>query len=335
MANIGFIGLGGMGRMQYESFAAGTDCHIVAGADPAEAARQQFTEAHPQAKLFDDYRRLLREPRLDGVVIAVPTALHAEVAGEALAAGLPVLLEKPMTRTVTEARHLIEAAERAQRLLMVGQCRRYDPVWAAWGEAVRAGRLGRPVLWRHVMAGTGPKVPWFMDRANGGGPLLDGAVHNYDFGQWLWGDPEQVTAQSIKLRPNVTAVDTATATVQDASGDQLMVSWCWGQRGGSLFDVLGPEGSIQIGTGPLQPPEQPDGQRLTYYCFMDTAGNAELLQAPADNMQKMTNQAQHFLDCIAGRATCQSPATEAIKSVAIGEAILQASANGGVQRVTW
>lgn len=334
MTNIGFIGLGGMGRLQYTSFATGTDARIYAGADPSEPARSQFAKDHPDAKVYADPKAMLRDPALEAVVIAVPTGLHKAVAVAALRAGLPVLLEKPMARTVTEAKRILDAADKAQALLMIAHCRRFDPVWGAWAEPVRAGRLGRPVLWRHAVAGRGPSG-WFVDHRMGGGPLLDGAVHNYDFGQFLWGDPERVVAQSIKLRDDATALDTATATVTYASGDQLMVSWCWGRQGGSLFDVLGPRGTLQVGPGSLTLPPEHDPQLHSAYCLTDCDGKATLLQGPRDSRVMYQRQAQHFLDCIAGRATCQSPGEQAIKAVAVGEAILRIAPRGGATKVQW
>src|SRR5699024_5800375 len=112
-----------------------------------------------------------------------------------------------------ECRRLLEVSKQTGTLLMVAHCRRFDAVWQAWGKYVTQGKLGDSILWRHVMAGVGPGR-WFMDDKLGGGPLMDGAIHNYDFANWMWGDPQRVVASGIKLDPNVTAVDTATAIVE-------------------------------------------------------------------------------------------------------------------------
>jgi UDP-N-acetylglucosamine 3-dehydrogenase len=333
MINIGFIGLGGMGRGQVEAFAQMKGCRIHAGADPSEAARGKFAEWHPEAACFADYRPLLNDPQVDAVVIAVPTLLHREVGLAALEAGKAVLMEKPLARTVADARQLIEASNRSGRLLMVAHCRRFDPVWGAWADVVRSGRLGSPLLWRNVMAGRGPGG-WYMDDRVGGGPMLDGAVHNYDFANYLWGDPQKVVGSGIKLDKDVTAVDTATAIVHYGNGCQLMVSWSWGTRGGWSFEVIGPEGTIQHGTGSLEPTPE-EREQHAFYCFTaNESGESELIRTPKRSSMYQ-DQARHFIECVLGEAQCRAPGEEAIKAVAVAEAVLEAARNHGAVDVRW
>ena len=328
MIRVGFIGVGGMGRYQAKSFAQVKGCAVVAGADIADEALAKFSAEHPQAALYSDYRELLAGPNLDAVVIAVPTGLHKKLAEAALRAKIPVLLEKPMARTVAECHSLIETERKTGTLLMIAHCRRYDPHWCAWGRAVKSGRLGAPILWRHVTAGIGPGR-WFMDDKLGGGPLFDGAVHNYDFANWLFGDPVSVLASAIKLDPKVTAIDTASAVVRYRPGHQLLVSWSWSAQGCNLHDIIGPKGFIQFGTGGVKVSEAAR-RKHSYCCFTDAKGKQSLIRSrPAEQMY--IRQARHFLDCIRGEAKCQTPGTESIKAIAVAEAIQK----GGERWVKW
>ena len=334
MIKLGFIGLGGMGRFQLNAFAGIRGCRIVAGSDLVVPARADFTASHPAARVFEDYEKLLADPGVDAVVVAVPTLHHKQVAVDALAHRKPVLVEKPLARTVADGRKMIEAAGKHRTLLMVAHCRRYDPVWGAWAKVVQCGRLGQPVLWRHAMAGLGPANPWFMDARVGGGPLIDGAVHNYDFANMLWGDPQSVVASTLKFNPRVTATDTGSAVVRYQSGNQLLVSWSWASRGAGLFDVIGPKGSIQSGSGSLKLPPGSDNER-TLFCHTDLGGKARLIQVRQGFATMYRNQARHFLDCIRGAVSCRTPATEAIKAVAVAEAILKAGPQGRAGKVAW
>jgi predicted dehydrogenase len=97
--------------------------------------------------------------------------------------------------------------------------------------------------------------------------------------------------------------------------------------------VIGPQGFIQFGTGGLTPPAEDQG-RYQYCCFTDRAGQQSLLKAPAQP-DMYTLQAEHFLACIRGEATCQSPGSEAIKAVAVAEAVLQAGPEGKTQAIAW
>ncbi len=332
MIRLGFVGLGGMGRAQIAAFEQVRGCRITAGADVSAPARAGFVEKYPRAAAYRDHRELLASAQVDAVVIAVPTGLHYRLAADALKARKPLLLEKPMARTVAECRKLNALARNGKTTFMIAQCRRYDAYWSAWAKAVKSGRLGLPVLWRHVMAGQGPGR-WFMDEKLGGGPLLDGAVHNYDFANWLFGDPVSVIASSIKLDRKVSAIDTASAAVRYASGSQLLVSWSWGARGCSLHDIIGPQGFIQFGPGDLKPPAQEKG-KYSYCCLTNLKGKETLIKAKAQPPM-LVRQARHFLDCVRGQAKCQSPGTEAIKAVAVAEAILKAAPEGRARRVKW
>jgi predicted dehydrogenase len=332
MIRVGFIGLGDMGLYQANSFAQVADCHLVAGADPSPEMRTRFAKNFPDATLFASPEELLTGAQVDGVVIAVPTGYHQQIATKALTAHIPVLLEKPMARTVAQCQQLIEDAEQRKTLLMVAHCRRFDPYWMAWGDKVTSGALGTPILWRDARARINARN-WFMDDALGGGPLLDGAIHNYDFANWIFGEPESVYASAVKLNPNVSAIDTASAIIRYHAGHQLMVSWSWGAKGTTLHDIIGPDGFIQFGTGTHTPPAEEKGQ-FQYCTLTNRDGDESLIKVEA-KPDMYVRQAEHFLACIRGEAICQSPGTEAIKAVAVAEAILQSTRDGKVQTLAW
>ncbi len=332
MINVGFIGLGNMARMQISSFKPLRGCRLWAGADPSEAARALTAERFPGMTLYGDHREMLADREIDAIVVATPTLYHKATAIDAMRAGKPVMTEKPMARTVADCRRMIEASKQTGQLLMVAHCRRFDSIWGAWGKAVVEGRIGAPVMWRDVSAGV--NGGWFMDDRIGGGPLIDGAVHNYDFANMMWGDPLNVVASSIKLNEEVTAVDTGTAVVEYGGGNKLMMSWSWAVRGTRLFDVLGSRGSIATGTGSLKPPANA-GQGQSFYCLTDGGGREKLIRTRGRSGDMYRKQARHFLACVAGKEECISPGTEAIKAVAVAEAVLKAGPRGGARKVTW
>ncbi len=331
MINVGFIGLGGMGSHQITSFGKVRGCRIVAGADLADAGRERFAKNHPKAAVYTNYRDLLKDSNVDAVVVAVPTGYHAKVAMDVMRSGRPVLCEKPMARTVSAARKMIDTSNKTRQLLMIAHCRRYDEDWGGFAKIVNAGTLGRPLLWRHVMGGRGPGG-WFMDDKLGGGPLIDGAVHNYDFANYIFGDPDEVMASSIKLSGH-SAVDTASAVVRYKKGDQLMVSWSWHAPGGGCHDALGPRASVMFGAGPLADKVKNDGQ--INYCIMDHKRGPTLKQFRRGNVDMYVKQGRHFLECIGSKAKCKSSGPESIKAVAVAEALLKAAPTGGKRKVVW
>lgn len=332
MIRVGFIGLGGMGMQQVKSFAQVAGCRVAAGADPSPDMQARFAQSYPDAQVYSSPEALLADKQIDAVVLAVPTGFHQPIASQVLAARIPLLLEKPMARTVAQCERLIEDAAKSNTLLMVAHCRRFDPYWKSWGEYVTSGKLGSPLLWRDVRAGFSPGG-WFMDDQLGGGPLIDGAVHNYDFANWIFGEPESVFTSAIKMDSAVSAIDTGSTIIRYRAGHQLLLSWSWAVKGTTLHDILGTEGFIQFGTGTITPPAEEKG--LYQYCtFTDKNGEQTLIKSPAKPDMYML-QAEHFLACIRGETACQSPGTEAIKAIVVAEAVLKAGREGKQQQIHW
>lgn len=118
------IGAGYLGRFHAQKYASVPGSKLIAIADiSAEARERVASELHVEA--LQDYRQLLG--RVDAVSIATPTPLHFEIASAFLAAGAHVLVEKPITVTVGEARQLVDLARRQERVLQVGHLERFNP----------------------------------------------------------------------------------------------------------------------------------------------------------------------------------------------------------------
>ena len=324
MIGIGFIGLGGMGRYQVKSFQQVTGCTIIAGSDPSDAARAEFAKIAPTAAVYPNQAQVLANKKVDAVVIAVPTAFHKDLAVEALRSGRPVLCEKPMARTVTQCREMLDAADKTGKLLMVAHCRRFDADWGAFADVYRSGQLGEKVLWRNVRGGLAPGK-WFMDDALSGGPLLDGAIHNQDFANYLFGPAEYAMGNSIKFDPSCTAIDTGNVIIQYRNGCQLLLSWSWAVHAAWLHDCLGPKSTFVFGPNGL---EVPTGKGA--HSLIEPSGNKKLV--PFELKDMYVTQGKHFLDCIAG-ARCLSSGQEAIKAVAVGEAVLRACREQEIAKV--
>jgi len=334
MINVGFVGLGGMGLGQVKAFSQVKGCRIAAGSDPSDAAQKRFAEQYPGTEVYSDYRQLLKNTAIDAVVVVTPTLYHKDVAIAAMKAGRAVLSEKPLARTVADCRKMMDVEEKTKKLLMVAHCRRFDTDWGCFADIIKSNTLGGPVLWRHANAYLiNFGGPWFMDDKLSGGPLLDGAVHNYDFANMLFGDPETVLASSIKLTTK-TAMDTATAVVRYKTGNQLMVCWTWGVTSAGLIDVLGSNGSLQWGPGDYAKDGKLDTQKFGYYVSADPARKKTKLHKYKRTDMYVT-QAKHFIDCVEGKAKCLTPTSEAIKAVAVGEAVLKAAPSGSVKKVSW
>ena len=143
---------------------------------------------------------------------------------------------------------MLDAQRETGAAMQVGFVRRFDREWLAWRDEVLKNRIGRPVVWRDMASSTGPSGKWFFDDATGGGPFLDACIHSLDFGLFTFGPVEWVFCHGRTMKPDATAIDTGSATVHFASGDELLLAWSWGLpegcRGTRVFEFLGPKGLI-------------------------------------------------------------------------------------------
>jgi predicted dehydrogenase len=170
---LGFLGVGWIGRNRMEAVERARVAEIAAVCDPAvEGALASLDE--------------LLELELDGVVIATPSALHAEQATAALDAGLAVFCQKPLARTAAEARRVVDAARRADRLLGVDLSYRHVEAFRRAVEVVASGEIGDVVAADLVFHNAyGPDKPWFYDpELAGGGCVIDLGIHLVDLAMW-------------------------------------------------------------------------------------------------------------------------------------------------------
>lgn len=139
----------------------------------------------------DDWLSAVRADDVDAVVIGTPNFLHHPQAMAALEARKHVLVEKPMALSVVEATEMRDAANAADRTLLVGHMWRYRDEVIAVRAQITDGDIGRPVRTRGygIHADWGPSG-WFTDRAlAGGGALIDMGIHAIDTARFLVGDP--------------------------------------------------------------------------------------------------------------------------------------------------
>jgi predicted dehydrogenase len=196
---VGFLGVGWIGYHRMRTMAEADAVDIAAVVDPCAAMIAQATELAPGAKTVSSLDELLDEA-IDGVVIATPTALHAEQAIQALRRGKAVFCQKPLGRTASEVRAVIEAARSANRLLAVDLSYRFTEAMRQIRNLLRGGDLG------HIYAveltfhnAYGPDKPWFYDpKLSGGGCVIDLGVHLVDLALWVLDFPA-VTCASSRL----------------------------------------------------------------------------------------------------------------------------------------
>ncbi|WP_227378382.1 Gfo/Idh/MocA family protein [Haladaptatus halobius] len=256
------IGLGQLCRYELDTYNEMDGVEIVTGADIASNGRDQFKERF-NVPVYEDYETMLREhaSQLDAVNIVTPHTLHYEQAMACLENDLHVFLEKPLVTDAKDAQNLVIAAQRRDRVLVVGYQRHYHPVYSKIKGIIDSGKLGEVHTVSCYMGQNWiRKFPdaWRTDPAlSGGGQLYDSGSHLIDTLLWTTGTtPVSVSAVmdyeehsvdvnsslAVELKRNgrpVTASVTVTADgVQDP--DTYEGLNIWGTKGRLTYgqDVL-------------------------------------------------------------------------------------------------
>ena len=194
------------------------------------------------------YAELVRAPGVDVVYVATPHAVHAEVVELALAAGTPVLCEKPLTHSLAGTEALVRTAGAAGVFLMEAMWMRFNPLVQQLAGLVRSGALGEV---RSVQAAFGFRAPYdpahrLWDPALGGGALLDIGIYPVDLARLLLGSPDRLQVTGT-LAPSGVDADVA-----------LLLAWAGGANGllaASLTSVLPGVGTVSgsVATAELGP----------------------------------------------------------------------------------
>jgi len=232
---VGFLGTGWIGRHRMQAMLETGAIEPVAIVDSSPECAEAARALAPAAAVLPSLEAML-DQGVDGVVIATPSALHAAQAITALERGVAVFCQKPLGRSEAEARGVVEAARRADRLLAVDLSYRRTQAAEALVERIRSGSLG------HVFAADlvfhnayGPDKAWFYDRQlSGGGCLMDLGVHLVDLALWAldWPQVEKVSGNLLtKGKPLAEAPgsveDYAIAQLELAGGAVVRIACSW------------------------------------------------------------------------------------------------------------
>jgi predicted dehydrogenase len=229
------IGAGLIGTRHAEHIAAHPEAELAAIADPAPAG--PALAAAKGCPWFADAATMLAAARPDGAIVATPNRMHLEHGLACIAAGVPVLVEKPIADDSAAALRLVEAAKRAGVPLLVGHHRRHNPLIRRARQAIDEGRLGTIVAVHANCWFAKPQayfdVTW--RREPGAGPIFINLIHDIDLLRHLCGEIASVQAQeSNALRGNAVE-ETAVALLHFASGalgtvtvsDAVAAPWSW------------------------------------------------------------------------------------------------------------
>ena len=207
---VGIIGCGGIANGKHmPSIKALDRSDMVAFCDLIEeraikAAKEYGT---PDAKVYTDYKEMLKDESIDVIHVCTPNRMHAECSIAALKAGKHVMCEKPMAKTAADARAMVQAAKESGKKLTIGYQHRHKPAARYLKSVIERGDLGE-IYYAHAYAvrrrGT-PNWGVFLNMfEQGGGPLIDIGTHSLDLTLYLMNnyEPKMVVGTTYKKVEN-------------------------------------------------------------------------------------------------------------------------------------
>jgi myo-inositol 2-dehydrogenase / D-chiro-inositol 1-dehydrogenase len=189
---LGLVGAGRMGQNHLKAIAVSDVVQVVAIAEPAEATRARLPKSG--AVLHADLDSMLEAGGLDGVLVCAPSDLHLDTVRQLVAAGLPILCEKPLGVMPSEALEAAKLAANASLPLQIGFWRRFVPMLKTLKERIDAGELGD--LYAIACFQWDGQPPGAYFRTHSGGIFVDMGVHEFDQARWLSGQ-EFVSSSSL------------------------------------------------------------------------------------------------------------------------------------------
>jgi myo-inositol 2-dehydrogenase/D-chiro-inositol 1-dehydrogenase len=227
---------------------------LVAVCDVDRERAEQL--ARGEATVYEDWRTLLETEHLDALWVATPPQLHAEPAVAALERGLPVYLEKPIARTLDDADAIVEAWQRSGLTCAIG----YQ--WHAT-EALETLKTlladQQPAALLGVSVGPTAARPWFLDRARGGGNILERGSHQIDLLRAVAGNvssvqtvaSDVVLAQGEGERGDIEDAATLVLRFESGAVGTIVVAWTrQGQPGSYFLDVVAGKATLHLDLDP-------------------------------------------------------------------------------------
>src|SRR5262245_23784502 len=319
---VGIIGTGVMGADHARLLATAVSGAELAAVSDVDAGRAAAVAAgFPGVRVVSDPGELIRD--VDAVVIASSDGTHAEYVLACLAAGTPVLCEKPLAPTVDGCRRVVDAeAATGARLVTVGFMRRYDPGYLAMKDALDSGQLGAPLL-LHCVHPNPTAPPGLPSSA----VITNSAVHELDLARWLLGEeiawvavhaPRRAAAAGTTQDPQLIVLESAGGTLVDV---EVFVHARYGYD--VRCELVGEQGTVTL-----------DAPPATVLRREGTVSRALPMDWRPRFAEAYRRELQDWVDAIAsGRHPSGPRAWDGYAATAVAQAGVAALESGAAQKV--
>ncbi len=315
---IGFIAAGGISAGHFIRLHETKKAEVVALNDPSKEMLERFYAKFPEARqlpVYADYRDMIKNEQLDGVVIQSPHVFHYDQIMTCLDRGLHVLSEKPMVCAIKHAKAAIKKAQDKKRVFMISYQRHFEPGFRYMREQIQKGAIGEVQYvqaiqsqeWLRACRGT-----WRQKMAEScGGQLNDSGSHLVDIVMWVSGmKVSEVFAVSENFDVEVDINSSLSMRFENGALGSMSIignapSWY------EDHTIVGSKGAFYLRQGlPL--------------LQQDAVGKIMKVKLP----KYTKNPDSNFVDCILGKDVPQTPPECGLRTIEVTEAAWKSAASG-------
>jgi predicted dehydrogenase len=339
---IAVAGAGYIGQAHMDAAIASSTVQLSAIVDPSPNAIA--TAKKYGIPLYTSLAELFAKDKPDGIVLATPNQLHLAHAKECMEVNVPMLLEKPITVTVSEAEELVTYQQATKATILIGHHRAHSPIMAKACEVVASGKLGKLVA--AIGSAMFVKPDHYFDegpwrREIGAGPILLNMIHEVHNLRMLCGEITSVQALTSHAVRGFAVEDTVAINLRFASGclGTFMLSDCaasaksWEQTSQEnsaypsyddedCYTLAGTHGSLSIPT-----------MRMKSYAKDEDRSWWKPFDVSTVAMQRsdpIAHQMEHFGQVVRGEVKPLVSAFDGMQNLKITEAIVQSAKTGQV-----
>jgi len=325
--SIAVVGCGYWGKNLVRNFYELNSLYAICDVD--EKRLKSLKEKYPDLNVHNDYKILIKKPKIEAIVIATPAATHYALAKKALLANKDVFVEKPIALNYKEGEELVSLAKEKDKILMVGHVLEYHPAIIKLNEIINKGELGKI----NYIYSNRLNLGKFRTEEN---ILWSFAPHDISVILGLLREmPAEVTAHGGNyLNPNITDVTVTTMNFPSGVKAHIFVSWLHpykeqkliviGDKRMIVFDDVNPKNKLFM-----------YDHKIDWIERLPVPRPEEARPLSIDQKEPLKSECEHFIECIHSKKTPKTDGNNGLRVLKILEACQESlKENGKVYRFT-
>jgi len=327
MLKVGLIGAGTIAGVHAQGWSEIPDTKLAVVFDinkeNAEKLAQRFN-----CVATSDYESIIEDKDIDIIDICTPTTTHKEYVLKSALTKKYIFCEKPIARTVEDAKEMVKKCKEKRVRLMIGHVLRFFQEYAKMKEQIESGVIGKPAVVRTSRCSGFPRAwdNWYADFNLSGG-VIDMIIHDFDWLRWCFGDVDRIYAKGLGIKKynEKNFVDYALVIIRFKNRVIAHVEGSWAEAGGfkTSVEVTGTKGMLNFSSSDSIP---------IISGIKKGVGNQPGVSIPESPVAESpyTLELRHFVDCINRGKEFLVTADDAVKALEIAIASLESIKTGEV-----